>query len=516
MLRDFKKHIAAIVIFLVSFMTGLSVFEDFGISWDEPMQRTTGMEAYNYVFAGDTAYKTYVNRDYGVAFQIPLIIAEKVLDLQDPRDIYNMRKLGMHLFFLLSAFVFYMLIYYIYKKRSLAVAGYLLLLITPRIYAQSFFNSKDIPFMSMFIICFFLCAVAFRSQRIRHFLIFGAFTGLLISIRVMGILLPAIVTMIVIIDLLWGKSRKKIAFCFLCYFFSFLGVLFISWPFLWDNPWVNFITAFSNMAKFRWDQEVLFFGEMVRSTNVSWRYVPVWFGVTTPVPFLILGLSGMVFLVVNFLRKPVRFLLNTIERNQLIYMVFFFVPILSVIILHSVLYDGWRQLYFIYPPFILLAVYGFSCLMNSQSTKGNLLPVAAGVVLFFSVLTTASTMIRNHPFEDVYFNTLVPSGDQYLRKSFELDYWGTSYKQALEYIVSHDTSGKININVALSPGEANAFMLPEKDRKRIFYVDEIQKSTYFISTYRWHPQEYEWPANQKVFNIKIMNSDICSVWKLNH
>jgi hypothetical protein len=229
-----------------------------------------------------------------------------------------------------------------------------------------------------------------------------------------------------------------------------------------------------------------------------------------------LGMTGIIFLAFNFIRQPGRFLINAMERNQLLYAVFFFGPILSVIILHSVLYDGWRQLYFIYPPFILLAVYGLSCLLKSKTGMGNLLSPVFGLVLFFSVLSTAALMIRNHPFEDVYFNALLPTNEQYLRKSFELDYWGTSYKQALEYIVSHDKSEKININVAHPPGEANAMILPEEDRNRIRFVEDAQQATYFISTYRWHPEDYNYPPEQKVFTIKVMNSDICSVWKINN
>ncbi len=516
MLKHFKRHSIGIGIFLVSVMTGLYVFEDFGISWDEPVQQLMGQITYDYVFAGDKSYKTYINRDYGVAFQLPLIMLEKVLDLKDTRDIYNMRKLFTHLFFLFSAFIFYLLIYYLYRKRTLAVAGYLLLLITPRIFAQSFFNSKDIPFMSMFIICFFLSAIAFRTEKLRYFFLFGACTGLLMSIRVMGVLFPVLVTLMAFIDIFWGKDKKKTVINFLCYLFSCLAVLIITWPFLWENPLRNFMIAFFNMSKFRWDLNVLIFGDLIRGSKISWTYVPEWFGLTTPVPYLMLGMTGIIFLAFNFIRQPGRYLINTMERNQLLYAVFFFGPILSVIILHSVLYDGWRQLYFIYPPFILLAVYGLSCLLKSKTGMGNLLSPVFGLVLFFSVLSTAALMIRNHPFEDVYFNALLPTNEQYLRKSFELDYWGTSYKQALEYIVSHDKSEKININVAHPPGEANAMILPEEDRNRIRFVEDAQQATYFISTYRWHPEDYNYPPEQKVFTIKVMNSDICSVWKINN
>ena len=44
-------------------------------------------------------------------------------------------------------------------------------------------------------------------------------------------------------------------------------------------------------------------------------------------------------------------------------------------------------------------------------------------------------MIRNHPFQNVYFNNFLSHDEQYLRKNFEMDYWGTSYKQALEYVL---------------------------------------------------------------------------------
>jgi hypothetical protein len=514
MLRDFKIHIIAIGIFLASFITGLTVFQDYGISWDEPTQHMTGQITYDYVFSGDMTYKTYINRDYGVAFQLPLILLEKVLGLKDPRDIYNMRKLVTHCFFLFSAFVFYLLIYTLYKKRCLAIAGYLILLVTPRIYAQSFFNSKDIPFMSMFILCFFLCAMAFRRGKLRHFIIFGAGTGLLMSIRVMGALMPAIVTGMILLDLIYGREKKRTVINYLCYLVSLLTVLISSWPFLWENPTGNFLAAFSHMAKFRWDQGGLFLGQMVQSTNVPWNYVPVWFGVTTPIPYLILGLAGIGFLIRNFFRQPAQFLGNTPERNQLAWLFFFFGPILSVIVLHSVLYDGWRQLYFIYPPFILLAIYGLSCLVKGRAAAVNLLASAIGLILFMFVLSLSTIMVRSHPFEDIYFNDLVSKDDQHLRKTFELDYWGTSYKQALEYIVGNDKSDSIKINVALFPGQANGNMLLKNERNRILYVDDVKDATWFISTYRWHPQDYEFPPDQKIFSIKVMNSDICSVWKI--
>jgi hypothetical protein len=140
-------------------------------------------------------------------------------------------------------------------------------------------------------------------------------------------------------------------------------------------------------------------------------------------------------------------------------------------------------------------------------------------ILFLLVLTgsfagTLFTMIKSHPFEDVYFNILLSKDNQYLRKTFELDYWGTSYKQALEYIVSHDKSTVLNIRVANLPGEHNSMILKPEDRKRIRYVESDANADYYITNYRWHPKDYPYPKDKKIFSISVQNSEICTIWKL--
>ena len=78
----------------------------------------------------------------------------------------------------------------------------------------------------------------------------------------------------------------------------------------------------------------------------------------------------------------------------------------------------------------LWLIFPYEC----QDFSGDLPKVVISILLIVSFAGTGFTMIKSHPFEDVYFNILLSKKDQYLRKTFELDYWGTSYKQALEYI----------------------------------------------------------------------------------
>jgi hypothetical protein len=189
-------------------------------------------------------------------------------------------------------------------------------------------------------------------------------------------------------------------------------------------------------------------------------------------------------------------------------------PVLAVIVLHSVLYDSWRQLFFVYPSFLLLAIYGLSSILNRKSRNGSLIRLFIVVIIVLSFLNVAWFMVKYHPFQDVYFNKLVSQKEQSLRKNFEMNFWGTGYKQALEYILKNDKSKSIRIMTANLPGEHNILLMAEQDRKRVHYVDSLSKANYFITNYRWHPDDYGDLPSHQFFTIKVLNSNIISVWKL--
>ena len=65
----------------------------------------------------------------------------------------------------------------------------------------------------------------------------------------------------------------------------------------------------------------------------------------------------------------------------------------------------------------------------------------------------------------MYFNQL--AGDPAtLRYRFEMDYWGLSYKQAIDALLEMDTSDDIKINVENSPGRSylRYMLTPEQAR----------------------------------------------------
>lgn len=443
-----------------------------------------------------------------------------------------MRHLVNHLFFLLSAFIFFLLIDYLYNNKLLATIGFLLLVVNPLIYGHSFFNSKDIPCLSMFIICFMLSALAFNKKTYKHFALLGVGCGLLTDIRIMGILLIGCICLFLMIDFIAlrtdKKQQRKTLYLFITFISVTLLVLYIAWPYLWVNPLGNFADAFNSMSKFSWDQNVMFNGQSIAATHLPWYYSITWFLITNPIIYLALGTWGIAFFIFCFCKNYNLFLFNQKERNNLLYLFCFIVPFLSVIILHSVLYDSWRQLYFVYPSFILLAIYGLSKLIKTKARMVVLTVIIAGTGL------AGFYMITNYPFEHIYFNQFVRSDEpEYLRRNWELDYWGTSFKQGLEYILKNDASAKINVQVSDAPGLFNYLILKPEDRTRLHFWDDgslytqthsnglmipytnsLDSVSYFITIYRYHHNDYPYNPSQVYYSIKVLNNSILTVFKL--
>ena len=85
----------------------------------------------------------------------------------------------------------------------------LLFLLHPRLYAHSFFNSKDIPFASVFMIALLLAHRAFDRDTPRAFLACGAGVGVPINLRIMGVMLFAAVLAMRALDFMQASSREE-------------------------------------------------------------------------------------------------------------------------------------------------------------------------------------------------------------------------------------------------------------------------------------------------------------------
>jgi hypothetical protein len=88
MLKFLNKYIGAILL-ISACIIALTTYQQYGLSWDEGRQRLTGLVKYLYVVYGDQGLLSYSDRDYGVAFELPLIFIEKALRLEHSAYLFS-------------------------------------------------------------------------------------------------------------------------------------------------------------------------------------------------------------------------------------------------------------------------------------------------------------------------------------------------------------------------------------------------------------------------------------------
>ena len=194
---SFLARHAAIVALAVFAVVGVAVLDDYGVAIDEGTQRSNGIASFDYILGDADALPNGVDRFYGVAFELPLIAVERLLRLDDSRSIHLSRRLITHAFFLAGGFFAWLLAYRLFGSRLVALFAMMVFLLHPRLYAHSFFNTKDLPFLSMFAIALYLTHRAFRRDTVLAFALCGVGVGILANIRIMGvILIPAALGML--------------------------------------------------------------------------------------------------------------------------------------------------------------------------------------------------------------------------------------------------------------------------------------------------------------------------------
>lgn len=506
--KKWVQKLCVALFFIAYLFLGLSVFDDCGISWDEDGNREHGILALSYLRTKVPHYLEVKNRYHGPAFEIFLATVERLFDLSyNPRLIHLVRHFLTFFVFWVSVFFFYKLAKKHFKDWRLGLLACSFLILAPRIFAHSFHNSVDIPFLSFFIISIYTLTNFLKHKTYSNAFIHALVSGFLVDIRILGIFVPLLTILLTIVYLILKKEKIKPSF----FFYLLCQIVFIItfWPILWQSPFYHFIAAFKRMSNYFWNLEVLYMGKFVRPRSLPWHYLPVLFTITTPLLYLVFFLIGL-WAIFKKMAKNFSEFLNQ-NRESLIFLLWFFAPILAVIILKSTLYDGWRHLFFIYPAFLLIAVKGVVYLFKKLKNKTVKIII---LLISFSYLShICFSMIKYHPHQQVYFNILAGKNLQEVKKKFELDYWGTSYRQGLEYIAQNDKSNSIKVWSRDAPAKANLAILPNEDRKRIKFASNFKEADYFLSIFRWHPQEYDY--KNEFYSIKIDCAKIMVVYKIN-
>jgi Tfp pilus assembly protein PilF len=321
-----------------------------------------------------------------------------------------------------------------------ALLALLFIWLTPTIFGHSMNNQKDIPFLAFYISSVFYVIRLLDElpkPSFKTLFMLAVTMGITMSIRVGGLLVFAYLGLFVGLHFLLRVWKKEIKFSFseirsyawpliVVYFFAYvIGIMF--WPAALADPLKHPLTALKNFESFSLVHIYeIFEGKRYYMKDFPAHYIPKSMLITIP----LFVLAGLVLLVLGSPK-----ILKKYDWQKIGILVFVFAfPIAYVIYKKSAVYSSWRHLLFAYPAIVVLAAVGWDWL--SDAFKQKFLKIGVYVVLLGLIGNVTFWMVKNHPYQYVYYNEIV-GGVNGAYGNYETDYWCQSPRGAIEWLMKN-------------------------------------------------------------------------------
>lgn len=431
-----KRNI--LFILFISFLLSLIflTYKDYGIPWDEKIFFNTGkyyvVKLFN-ILNIETNLSTngfeptpYHLKGHGVFMDMLTVFTALLLP--------NFSFETLHLIRALFAIPIFILLYWTVNKllnRWYALLSLIFLLLFPRFYPEIFYNAVDIPATLLFTISLaYFIYYSQTKQTILKSILFGLILGVTINQRLLLFYLPILNGIFLFFK---RKSIRSFLTSQLLILTSLFFFLHLTHPYLLAHPVTGLLDIITHAKQYPWNAAVLFEGKFFSNLTISlpWYYLPKTMLITIPIITIFLFFLGNVRLLVPLLPRP--------SQNgnwvKLYLLSIFYTPFLLILLLKPTLYDSWRQFLFLTIPMIIIAMVGLEWLIRNWKLKivWNLI---ISLLVIISLFFTAKEMLILHPYEYLYYNSLV-GGFKGAYNRYETDYWGLAFKEAAIWFNNH-------------------------------------------------------------------------------
>lgn len=521
-----------LLLIAVNILIGLFTFNDYGTAWDEPLFYSYG-DALGYAyspkewFSGNfDLYNSYGasaddHKNRGPAY---LFLARNF--------VYGLEALGSDpaaAWHLVNFLFFQLGIYLLYRfakrwmEKPAAFFTAVFFSLQPLLWGHAFINPKDPPFLTFFLgaVCFgfeMVDSIASGAKnRTRKLLLAAFFLGIATSIRVLG----PFAGLLVFLHFLSKPAarRERSAWrSFVLYGAAAAAVMFVTWPYLWENPLGNFLAVLRFMSDNPTQLGLLFEGEIYRANNLPLRYFPFMFATTLTEPVAPLFVLGVVAGFWERLRENKAG--DRVRKDRLLslsILLLWFLTLAAYILLRRPsMYDGIRHFLFILPPVFVFIGLAYESVV--ETTARLLKPLARldlsqrlyaafGLVLLVPGLYG---IVKLHPYQYTYYNFYI-GGTNGAFRTYETDYWLTCYKDAVEAL-NERASAPLNLFVKREAYLAAPFA---NDNVRIFQLrdalEEMRPGDYVLSNSRTNDDLTTFPNAPAVIEISRVGAKFCTI-----
>jgi hypothetical protein len=503
---------------------GIAIHNDYGATWDEFRNRKYGQEV---VKTGSKTHYNEVLGDHGYIYDgdshaasrgpLYLIILNELEELLSEDDMYEkfkLRRLINHLFFVFTGVIFLIFLRKTFSDNRVILISSLMYFLSPRIYAHSFFNPVDIPFLCFFL--FFLISFyklvkqVDRKQLFIHIILCGIVT----SLRTVGEI-SILITLLFLATKVF-KDRKsteesianiKLVLVFLV---GSLSIYIACTPYLWESPWKSIIEMHHQSANFgeHVPMPTFYWGKVYRSLDLPWHYTLTWLFISLP-SFYVIAISVAFCKNIIFLKS----LFNAHNKYKLYLFLMFGAILFSACFFKYSKYNDWRHFYFLNGLMIMLVAFTYNSLKN-KVIKNSIF-----ILFIIQFSLTAYDMYRYHPYQISFFNR-ISGGIQKAEGNFPLEYFGSSFKQSIYRILDAESlTNKKPIKISfhpMPPGWYNVLTFNEQLRDRIKLTHNWRHADYLATKWVFKPYNTQLLNYEPYLfdQIKIDGVSIHNIYKL--
>jgi hypothetical protein len=522
-------------------LIGFFIFRDYGLSWDEPYFYSYA-DALGYAYSPANWFRADfdLSNSYGASGEDHKTRGPAYLLLARSL-VFGLEALGSDIIpagssasaWHLVNFLFFQLgIYFLYRismrwmSQSAAFSSALLFSTQPLLWGHAFINPKDPPFLTFFLasVCLgfeMVDAIAEGAKnRNVKLLMAASVLGIATSIRVLGPLAGLLVIIYFIARLKAREWKYLVAYGMVA-----ILIMFLMWPYLWENPFTNFIGVFRLMSDNPTNLSVLFDGQAYRAGELPLRYLPFMLLTTLTEPVWVLFLVGVIVaygrvylqykdrvtLIRGYLATNLTYDAKDFVSLTLI-LLWFLILLAYVFLRRPAMYDGFRHFLFILPPVFIFIGFGFEWLFGRLdflfASRSNATVWLRAVLAMVLSLPGIMAIVRLHPYEYTYYNSFIGGTDGAFR-NYETDYWLTCYKEAVERM-NNLTSEPVDLfvkreaYVAAPYANQNITVHELRDAE-----EQVQSGDYVLVNTRLNDDRSTFRDAVELFQIKRGNATFC-------
>ena len=254
---------------------------------------------------------------------------------------------------------------------------------------------------------------------------------------------------VILSTLMLVRARKSSSVALAAYWASVGLVTYLTWPYLWGDPFGRLLQSYQGLLRLETDSPVLFQGLIYQGSALPWYFVPRILILQLTEPALLLAMAGLTIALRQTLRRQFP------KASLAAMLAWIGLPLGLAMASVSAHYDNARQYFFALPPIFLLAALTIDSLIERVHGR-----VARLIVITVMLVPGVISIVSLHPYQYIYYNSLA-GGTSGANRRFETDYWATSYREGAHVLNE------------LAPLESSVFILGPWEGVAVFLRPDI-------------------------------------------